>query len=249
MFTATNQEHLSDFLDATSISGGFIARTLIIKADRKARINSLISNTEQEDENIELLDLKPFSNFLKQAENLKGKFRLTNDFREVWNIWYKEFQEQLENENKDITGISERVHDHILKTCMLLAVSKNLSMVITPEIFEEAKEIVLQTAGDTQRVVAGNGKGELSAGFRLLMDDLLSAPEFKMARAKILSKRYGSFDANDLDRMIETLSQSKMVEIIRNANGPVYKLTEPCIRQFTTLLKKSEQKSQIVVEN
>ncbi len=238
MFTATNQDHLHNFLDETSISGGFIARTLIIYATKKAGINSLIAETEEEGEGEdESFDVKPYADFLRECGNLKGRFRLDNSFRHAWNIWYQEFNKGLEEQNSDITGISERLHDHILKVAMCLAIADNHGMTITEKIFEDAKDMVIETAGDTQRVTAGSGKSDLSQKFKILMSDLLDARDYQISRRKILSKRYGWFDSSDLDKMVETLSQSGAVEVIRTNDGPIYQLSDSYIKQFEILVK------------
>lgn len=237
MIAATNQTHLADFLDPKSITGGFIARTMMIRAEKKSNINSLLGESDGEDEG-QLFDTKPFIDYLKEASKLRGKFKLTNEFRSVYRSWYKEYQEELEIKDNDTTGTSERLHDHIMKVCMLLAVSNNLSMTIDEGIFEAAKELCFEAAGNVRRIVEGKGKSEFSEKMRLLIDDLLSAEQNQMSRQRILSRHYGDFDSIDLDRMIETLVQGGAINIIRNAKSPIYKLNEFYVEQFNTLLRK-----------
>jgi len=236
MLTATNQEHLTDFLDKTSIAGGFLARTLVIKADRKENINPLISETEEEDEGSKPLDIKPLSDFLKGCDKLTGKMRMDNSYRHVLRKWYKDFQEKLEIKNNDKTGINERLHDHILKVSICLAVSDNYNMVLSDDTFDRSLELCTESASDTSRVAAGTGKGELSQKLRLLADDLLSATNHQLQRKAILAARWGDFDGNDLDRMIENLMEAGAVEVIRHANGPIYRMTAQWVQRFNNLI-------------
>src|SRR5258706_12058837 len=64
----TNEEHLNEFLDPTSIGGGFIARTLIIKEEHKSRINPLIDFDEEE---VKGLDIKSLVDYLRAVSQLK----------------------------------------------------------------------------------------------------------------------------------------------------------------------------------
>lgn len=241
---ATNHKHLNDFLDHKSIEGGFVARTMFVSAERKSNINSLIGESDEEDQKIEILfDIKKFVEFLRGVSKLKGIFSLTPGFRKVFNEWYKEYNEQLEIKDPDITGTSSRIHDHILKTSICLAVSDNFRMSADEDIFYEAYDLCFECMGNTRRIVDGKGGGELSPKIKIVMDELLNHVENGITRQQLLSRHYGDFDFIDLDKVIETLVQAEHVKIERNygKGGPIYRLHDKVIEEYNTLFRKIER--------
>jgi len=218
---ATNPTLLEEFLEETSIQGGFIARTILIKEDKKSRINALIDDDALEPQD---LDDTEIISRLKEITTARGQFKFSDTAKKIYKDWYGIFNAKLESgEIRDPTGTADRLHDHILKVAMLLSLSESINLVITESHMTEA---INNLTGDAVRIAEGigasKGKSDLAAKTKILLDELLTSPEYKLSREELLQRRFKDFDAYELDRIIETLGQAGAIEIKRGSDARVY---------------------------
>lgn len=237
MLSATNEEHLNEFLDPASVRGGFIARTLIIKEDKKARINPLIDFDEDE---VKGLELKPLVDYLRILSLVKGNFRIATNAKNLYKEWYIPFSKSLE-ETTDYTGTAERLHDHILKVAMLLSLSDDINLIIKEEHLQEAISLCTGELDSITSSTSKPGKGELSDKISILLDSLLKEPEYTISRKEILRRHYKDFDVQELGRMIDTLLDGGIIETKRSEEGPLYVLSKRYVNEISILMKKKKE--------
>jgi hypothetical protein len=236
MLSATNETHLSAFLDDTSVSGGFIGRTLIVYETRKSKLNALI-----DDDDLAAVNHEELLTDLKRISEAVGQVKLTKEAKTLYKAWYAEFNKKLdEDTSNDETGTSERLHDHILKIATLLSLSDSNDLVVTNTHLSKAIELCTGFTTSVKRITIGKGKSEFSDKNRIFLDYLLSQPGFKALRRKVLSAKYGDLDAIDLDKIVDTLSQAGILEIESSREGPIYKLSEAYSQQFKDYLEKKK---------
>lgn len=238
MLSGTNEEHLNEFLDSASIGGGFIARTLIIKEEEKARINALIDFDKEE---IKGLDIGELVDYLRALSSLKGHFTLTDEAKIMYKEWYEPFARALKELN-DFTGTAQRLHDQILKVAMLLSLSENTDLVIREDQLEEAINLC---TGELRGIMSDSskrpGKGDLSEQMSIFLDTLLKEPEYKISRRELLHKKHKDFDVNNLGVIVDTLSEGGIIETIRSEKeGPIYKLSDRYVNEISLLIKKKK---------
>jgi hypothetical protein len=225
---ATNPTLLEEFLEESSIQGGFIARTILIKEDRKARINALIDDDALE--SVEFDDAEILVR-LREIANVKGQFKFSDSAKHLYKEWYEAFNGKLERgEIRDSTGTADRLHDHILK----------LAMVIDERHMIEA---INNLTGDAVRVAesisTGKGKSELAVKTKIFLDELIAAPEYRLSREEMLRRRFKDFDAYELDRIVETLSQGGAIQVQRGTDAKVYyNLAPKYATQIERLVRK-----------
>jgi hypothetical protein len=235
---ATNPTLLEEFLEESSIQGGFIARTILIKEDRKARINALIDDDALE--SVEFDDAEILVR-LREIANVKGQFKFSDSAKHLYKEWYEAFNGKLERgEIRDSTGTADRLHDHILKVAMLLSLGDNLSLVIDERHMIEA---INNLTGDAVRVAesisTGKGKSELAVKTKIFLDELIAAPEYRLSREEMLRRRFKDFDAYELDRIVETLSQGGAIQVQRGTDAKVYyNLAPKYATQIERLVRK-----------
>jgi hypothetical protein len=245
MLSATNETHLSAFLDDTSVSGGFIGRTLIVHETQKSRLNPLIDDDDMTEVNTDNLREE-----LTRIALATGQAKLTREAKDLYKLWYAEFNKKLdENPDGDATGLSERLHDHILKVSLLLSLSESNALVITKPHLEKSIELCTGFTINTRRVIQGRGKSELSDKNKIFLDYLLSQDNFSALRRKVLSAKYGDIDAIDLDKIVNTLEQAGIISTEASSMGPIYKLSEQYANQFKTYIeqKKVIEGSKVIV--
>jgi hypothetical protein len=236
MLSATNETHLNSFLDETSIQGGFIGRTLIVYETKKSRLNPLI-----DDDDLVEIDIEGLKKELGRISQAVGQVKLSREAKDIYKLWYHEFNKKIEEDShNDDTGTSERLHDHILKIGTLLSLADSNELVLTANHINKAIELCTGFTTNVKRITLGKGKSEFADKNRIFLDYLLSQPEFASLRRKVLSAKYGDLDAIDLDKIVDTLSQAGILEILTSREGPIYKLSDAYSNQFKGYLEKKK---------
>jgi hypothetical protein len=231
MLSATNQVHLTEFLDSTSVTGGFIGRTLIIYEEKKSRINALIDD----DEIIEL-NLSPLIDRLKVISTIKGQMVLESESKSKYKDWYIAYNEKMENSTSDDdTGTSERLHDHILKIATLLSLSERDDRIITPQHIEDSIDLCTTFTSSVKRITLGRGKSETSDKTRIVLEYLIAQPDFSCTRKQLLRARYGDIDAIDLDKVIDTMNQAGIIGMTNTSEGVRITIDEKYAKQFSVV--------------
>ena len=230
LFGATNDVHFQEALPNDAIGGGFVARTFLVHADKKRNINPLMDAPRL------VPNVEDLSTYLKEVAKLKGAFQMSQKAKTAYSEWYHEFS-KLEHA-KDTTGTMERVHDQILKVAMLISLSDSPELVIKTAHLLEATEKCMDCASSVKRITMGiGGKAPLASQTATVLKELLSHPE-GVGRVKLLQRNCWEFDAIDLDRIVETLLQSKAIEIKGKGAGIVYKISKSTLETYTKYQKE-----------
>jgi hypothetical protein len=228
MLSATNQVHLTEFLDTTSVTGGFIGRTLIIYEEKKSRINALI-----DDDEIVEMNLTPLIERLKIISEIKGQMILEKASKDLYRSWYKEYNEKMESSpSDDETGTSERLHDHILKISTLLSLSERDDRIIIPQHIEDSIDLCTSFTTSVKRITLGRGKSESSDKTRVVLEYLISQPDYSTTRKKLLRAKYGDLDAIDLDKILDTMTQAGIVNQTNTPSGLIITIDSKYANQF-----------------
>jgi len=228
MLGAINQTHLSDMLEKKDIAGGFVGRTLIVEEFARHCKNPMPHA---------ILDVPKISEPLKEIAKLEGCFLLTDDARKVYNEWYERFEPE---KRPDITGTANRMHDHILKVAMLLALSRAPKLIVEREDIVEALDVCHNFERSAASVTKGKGSSEFAPKLRVFVDDLIAARGRYITRSAILTKRWGDFDAIDLERMVLTIEYSGGLKKKTKGNDILYAATPALLEQYSIFVEKKE---------
>lgn len=238
MLGGLNQAHFRDILNEKDIEGGFLARCIVIYETKRFRKNSLMKASEK--------DLGPetyerLSAYLKTLSNLSGPFTVTDEAIKIFDTWYQEYDpEKLD----DRTGTANRVHDHILKTAMLISLSHRRDLVIDVPDMQLAMTSCLEMTKVSGSLSEGKGKAKFGGQMAALMQYLLDLPEHKISKKKLLQRFYGEFDANDLDgTIIPTMEAMGYIIESKSAVDSFYRLPENIVKEYEEHQRKTaEQK-------
>jgi hypothetical protein len=121
---------------------------------------------------------------------------------------------------------------------MLLSLSRGTSLEITSEDIDNAREIVFTSNTTVRRFLAGGGTGTLSHVSKTLMAELMKAPNYSVDKAHFLSKYYGDFDLFDLNKVIETMIEADIIDVVRQGKGTLLKAKQHIIDKYTQLKGK-----------
>jgi hypothetical protein len=228
---AMNETHWNDLITGKEITGGFVARCIIVREERRARKNALLRDLKKP------FTLEPFVKYLNEIDKLEGRVHLTEPARDEFEEWYNEFEpEKLD----DKTGTANRVHDQILKVAMLVALSRRVELIVGKEDITEAMNLCLSASIVAEKLTAGTGSSADSSQIRIVMQELLSAEENKISRTKLLQRHYGDISAVLLDQIIETLDQSGAIDKYRQNHDQWYRLKPEIVDTFNHILNRGK---------
>lgn len=210
---ASNEIHIKDAIPENAIGGGFIARTFIIYADKKSGINPLTEKPTN------TLPLSVLINQLEEISKCKGEFTWSDLGRELYNEWYAKFQEDEEIGN-DSTGTMERLHDHILKTAMLVSLSRATDLRLEREDIDEAIKACMDFVPGAKRIGLGQmGKSVSAPGTAILLKELILDPAHEISKSAALQKHWAHFDTFELDRIAESLVNQRAISMTLKRTG------------------------------
>jgi len=119
---------------------------------------------------------------------------------------------------------------------MCISLSYKNDLVITESDLEEATWRCMDTIIGMKKVFLGSGEHSLAKPTAHVLRILVTKPEHKISRLKLLQALYGEADAIDLDRIIDTFNQSGFIDLL-NVNGEIwYQLKIEVVNQFKTIV-------------
>jgi hypothetical protein len=214
---ASNQTHFKDRVSGIDITGGFIARTLIVLESKKARNNPLTVKPKI------TFNIESLKGRLLDISKLKGTFQFDHFGKDTYEKWYESF---CEVERNDDTGTTERMHDHVLKIAMLLSLSEKDDLIIMKKDVEAAIDTCMQFTANVKNVTAGVGISDISAKQYKFMQTLVGSENYKMEHTAMLRKNWGNFDIHDLSKIVETLIAAEIITADHMGNKVYYTLTD-----------------------
>lgn len=227
---ASNETHFKDAVPDNALGGGFIGRTFLIWADKKANVNPL---TERP---VEFLPTSELAIRLKEISKLRGSFEWTANGRQLYNDWYRDFSE---NDYSDNTGTLDRIHDNILKVAMLLSLSRGDNLLLDEPDIREAITVCIEHVPGARKVTMGGGKNPLARGTAIVLKELIANPEHRILHSKLLSNHWGEFDTFDLDRIAESLIQQRAITVEQSGPNKWYILSSKVLENYSKLKKES----------
>jgi len=266
MLTATNDAHMGDLIGKREISGGYIARTFVINAIERHRLNPLIIPLENPP------DYDILAKFLKEASTLKGPFKemgslkagngydiqVKRNGREVfftpagklYEDWYMDFYTRVdESLVKDETGTDNRFGDSVIKVAMLLAIAGGIDpgyLEINLQAMDEAIEKCGELLGAARKATYGKSQeSEANKDAKLksiLLRDLLNRPGHSITRVELLQKYMMEANAEVWENVINTLSDARVVYREQPFGEIIYRMPDDIVLRFQESFKEKGKK-------
>jgi hypothetical protein len=116
---------------------------------------------------------------------------------------------------------------------MLLSLARGTDLTIKPEDLTMATKACSRFERTARTVTSGHGgQSEFGPKIKLLIDELIVAPQNSIKRSTILSKHYGDIDAFDLDRVVATLAQAGALNERKIKNDIIYEASKKLIDEY-----------------
>lgn len=236
MISASNPTHLQNKIPEADVNGGFVGRTVIVAETKKRLVNSLITKPKID------FDFGKLVPYLKQVASVTGEFTWTQAGATAFDSWYVSLNAKLETgEIIDETGTADRVHDQVLKVAMLLSLSESTTLTLDEPHITEAINLCTSSAVNVRKTLEGTGgKSQFGRGTKVVLGALLRRPpDYSIQRSKLLRNNYGEFDAQELDRIVETLKQAGAITVNHNPRDVIYQLTPKFLAQYNQFAGRS----------
>lgn len=198
--------HFYDSIPQTNIEGGYIGRNLVIYEEKRSQDVDLLDFHDIEEAKIQKFDDYIVPKYVPHLVNIgskKGALVPSESARNAFNIWRKKWRSE---QTYDKTGFLNRVPDHVLKVAMCITLSRyhHIGIIEEPDIQESIRRVTSLVYAN-KRTTEGKGTDPLAAQTKLVLDFLLRAPDNELSRKLLLSKGYGSYDVQSLDKIIDNL--------------------------------------------
>lgn len=223
-FAASNIDLLREVYDSRALRGGLLARTFLIVPDEYRQSNSLLRTpaTKPVDTYSPLVDM------LREIHQVRGEVKFTDEACDEYEKWYLPFRDSMKAK-KDPTGIYGRIHTHIVKLSMLMALNE-LTLQITKNHMEDAINECMGLIPNYSVFMAGQGKSSIAEAGQMVIQDLLAIHNHEMERGLILRNHWSDFDAETLDKLMVTFEQSGLIQQRTSSDRKQhYMLTKKCL--------------------
>ena len=220
---AINQVHFKDMVHHKDITGGFIARTIIVEETKRALKNPLIKAPKK------ALDVAELIGYLKEISKIEGAFKWSTGAAKYYEDWYATFNpEELE----DDTGTANRIHDQILKVAMLISLARDTILILEQQDIEDAMDLLSGAIQAASGIGRGGGESDFSPKVRIVIDELTARKGNKILRSELLRRHWGDFTSIELTVIVITLEQAKAITIKQKPKDELYIATSLLMEQM-----------------
>jgi hypothetical protein len=230
MLAASNEIHLRDVYDEKAVYGGLLGRTFLVKPDERRNPNSLIGL------DLSKYDTKELVESLHKIKQLVGTVTFTPAAKKVYETWYHELYKSLEH-LPDPAGIAGRIHTSVLKLSIVVGAS-NYTLEIDAPHMEIAISHAVNLKPNYDSYVMASGKSSQATIGAIFLTALWNATgvngngNSKLSRKNFLMNFWNQVSADDLDKLIMTLTQAGMILEDYSGNELGYQLTTKAKEMF-----------------
>jgi len=195
---ATTPDLLRSCLSMDAIGGGLTSRIIFVyePGKRKSCPAPFLSAIEKRIEEDLYYDLE-------QIHLLKGQFKPSADFIDLWVEWYVREDQRKIFDDPHLQPYCERRPGHVMKLAMILNACRSDSMIVTADDLSRSIKLIERTEVNMPKTFSGIGKSPHAEVLSKVMHEVGMAGEISMA--ELQRKFYHDADARVLDLIVSTL--------------------------------------------
>jgi len=156
---------------------------------------------------------------LERIRLLKGQFKPSLDFIDLWREWYIAQDGRRIFESPHLAPYCERRQAHVIKLSMILNACRTDSMIITSSDLRRAITLLERTEINMPSTFSGLGKSPHAEVLSKVMTEIGMAGDISLA--ELQRKFYHDADKTVLKVIIETLHDMGFVNILRRSDGEI----------------------------
>jgi hypothetical protein len=209
MLGAVNPPLFKSMITQKDVTGGFVARCIIVEEKRRALKNALTRAP------VVSLNIEELLKHLQEISEVTGQFVWEEEARDFFESWYNKYNPE---ELSDETGTANRIHDQILKVAMLLSLSESKELVLCIHHITDAMELLNHATATASSIGKGQGLTDFGPKIKLVLEELYNSKEHRVTRSLLLRKYWGDFTSHELDVIVDTLEKAGGIRV--DKRGP-----------------------------
>lgn len=206
---ATTPEFLETALPQDAIGGGLTSRIIFVFGDRKSKLVSEPHITEKE----ELLRDVLLSD-LDRIQMLRGEFKFTNGFFELYDKWYREHNQNPPFTDRNFLGYNDRKALHLRKLAMILCAARGDSKLLEECDLTAALDILAETEKYMHFSFSGRGRSSQAWLIEQILRRVIAFREVDMQ--SLYREYYKDATKDEIDGIIRHLQAGGYVTVSFN---------------------------------
>lgn len=213
---ATTPDLLRSCLSMDAIGGGLTSRIIFVFEDQKYKSCPIPFLSPEEEKLGEDLHYD-----LEQIYLMKGQFKPTQDFIELWKDWYTAADTTPVFDDPRLAPYCERRPVHVMKLSMICSASRNDKMILERQDLARSISIIEATEKRMPNTFSGIGKSPHAEVLSKVMQEIGLQGEVTVR--ELQRKFYNDADARVLQLIIQTLENMGWVSRIETATDTILK--------------------------
>jgi len=213
---ATTPDLLRSCLSMDAIGGGLTSRIIFVFEDQKYKSCPIPFLTPAEEALGEDLYYD-----LEQIHLMKGQFKPTKSFIELWKDWYTAADATPVFDDPRLAPYCERRPVHVMKLSMICSASRSDSMILDRQDLARSIAIMESTEKRMPSTFSGIGKSPHAEVLSKVMQEIGLQGEITIR--ELQRKFYNDADARVLQLIIQTLENMGWVHRIETATDTILK--------------------------
>ena len=198
---ATTPDLIRSALPMDAIGGGLTSRMIFVYEPRRGKIvpTPFLSNDDKA-LRVQLM------NDLADIRMMKGLFKVTKEFVELWIDWYTAQEDNPPFKDNRFDGYIERRPNHVMKLAMICSAARTDSMVISDQDLNRAIMILTETEKKMPFTFSGMGRSNASDVVASIMSEIASRGEAGIPLKELMQLYYRDADGVLMDKILSQLT-------------------------------------------
>lgn len=223
MIGATTPDIIQTHLPTDAVGGGLTSRIIFVFADAMSKIVA-VPYLQVQDPAL----YAKMQHDLKAIAAMKGQFKVTNEFLELWVPWYINSRKNPMFGDGPLVRYDGRRAMHMLKICMVMNASRgDESMVIDAQDFIKAKTALDSCEQVMPKTFRGYGSNPLADQLPHIIDFLQQMKEVR--KKDLIQKFVNELTLREIDEALNTLKTLGAVTETVSASGVYISINEEAI--------------------
>lgn len=211
MLGGTAPDWIQSMIPQEALGGGFTSRIIFIVEEAKRKI---VPEYFQTPEEVELG--QKLTRDLERISQLAGEVKFTDDAKQLYIDWYIEQDTALSAGRPAISdprfaGYCERRATHLQKLMIICSAGRGDDLLIQPEDFHEAMDLLTSAEETMPKTFGGLGKARLSDETDIILNYIKKVGI--TTRKALMQKFYRDVDPQTLANIEATMQHLKVVQI------------------------------------
>ncbi|MCK4330862.1 hypothetical protein KAX02_13610 [candidate division WOR-3 bacterium] len=157
---------------------------------------------------------------LTQIRSLKGDFKVSKDFLDLWTDWYGNYPDICPFDPTHFGGYWERRPTHIMKMSMVMSASRSNSMLLTENDLKKSIKLLEDTEQKMANVFNLMGRSDQADTIQKVMNFVARYGEVSMTQ---LMQKFLMFVSEvELDQILGSLRASKFIHAPISRGSEIY---------------------------